>query len=277
MDSNLLKIFSTVAKSNSITLGAKKLKVTQANVTLRIKQLEKQLGFKLFHRVPKGVILTKEGKKLLPLANEVEKKFEKIQMQMKNINTQDSLVVASTYTNASKRLIPFLKKLNSDFPDLQLELIRKTKIPIVNLLLEYKVDIGFINHVPKSEEIMVLNKFHNELLFLEQKDTTIQNNTILAYEESCAYYIGMKQYYQYTDINDYETIEIADFEVILACVELGMGKSIIPKTIVEKLGYMDKLKTTKIDDNILEIPTCLVCRKDNIPQISEYLKNIDID
>ncbi len=59
MDSNLLKIFSTVAKSNSITLGAKKLKVTQANVTLRVKQLEKQLGFQLFHRVTKGVILTK--------------------------------------------------------------------------------------------------------------------------------------------------------------------------------------------------------------------------
>ena len=73
------------------------------------------------------------------------------------------------------------------------------------------------------------------------------------------------------------TVEIADFEVILACVELGMGKSIIPKTIVEKLGYMDKLKITKINDDILEVPTCLVCRKDNIPKISEYLRNIDID
>lgn len=277
MDSNLLKIFATVAKSNSITLGAKKLKVTQANVTLRIKQLEKILGLKLFHRVPKGVILTKEGKKLLPLANDVEKKFKKIQMQMKNINTQDSLIVASTYTNASKRLIPFLKKINCDFPDLQLELIRKTKIPIVNLLLEYKVDIGFINHIPKNEEILVLNKFYNELLFIEQKNELIINNTILAYEEDCAYHLGLKKYYQHIGINDYETIEIADFEVILACIELGMGKSIIPKPIVERLGYMDKLKTTKIEDDVLEIPTCLVCRKDNIPKISDYLRNIDID
>lgn len=236
MDSNLLKIFTTVAKSNSITLGAKKLKVTQANVTLRIKQLEKNLGYKLFHRVPKGIILTKEGEKLLPLAHEVEDKFVEIQMQMTNINQQDSLIVASTYTNASKRLIPFLKKLNSDFPNLQLELIRKTKIPIIKLLLEYKVDIGFINHVPKNKEIMVLNTFHNKLLFLESKNETIQNNTILAYEEGCAYHEGMKQYYKHVGIDDYKTTEIADFEVILACVELGMGKSIIPKTIVEKLG-----------------------------------------
>ncbi len=277
MDSNLLNIFTTVAKSNSITLGAKKLKVTQANVTLRIKQLEKQLGLKLFHRVPKGVILTKEGKKLMPLAEGVGEKIEQIQAHMKNINRQESLIVASTYTNASKRLIPFLKKINIDFPNIELELIRKTKIPIIKLLLEYKIDIGFINHIPKNEDIMVLNQFHNELLFLESKDNNIQNNRILAYEENCAYHLGMKQYYQHIGIDDYGITEIADFEVILACVELGMGKSIIPKSIVEKLGYIDKLKVTKIDDDILEIPTCLVCRRDNIPQISDYLRDIDID
>jgi len=276
MDSNLLKIFTTVTKSKSITLGAKKLHVTQANVTLRIKQLEKQLGYKLFHRIPKGVILTTEGEKLFPLAEEIGAKLEEIQMKVKNINTQDSLIVASTYANASKRLIPFLKKINADFPNIKLELIRKTKIPIIKLLLDYKVDIGFINHVPDIDEIMVLNTFHNKLLFLEQADSNSKNNTILAYEENCAYHNGMKKYYEYLGINDYGIIEIADFEVILACVELGMGKAIIPKAIVEKLGYMDKLKTTKIDDKILEIPTCLVCRKDNIPKISEYLKNIDI-
>ncbi len=63
MDSNLLKIFVAVAKKNSISLGAKKLKFTQTNVSLRIKQLEKNLGFDLFHRIPKGVLLTKEGEK----------------------------------------------------------------------------------------------------------------------------------------------------------------------------------------------------------------------
>jgi len=277
VDSNLLKIFTHVAKSNSITLGAKKLHVTQANVTLRIKQLEKYLGYKLFHRVPKGVILTKEGEKLLPLANEVEKKIEEIQMKVKNIHTQESLIVASTYANASKRLIPFLKKINRDFPDLKLELIRKTKTPIIKLLLEYKVDIGFINHIPDIDNIMVLNKFYNELLFLEQKNSKIQNNTILAYEADCAYHNGMKTYYKHIGVKNFEVIEIADFEVILACVEIGMGKAIMPKSIVKKLGYMDKLKITRIDDSILEIPTCLVCRKDNIPKISDYLRNIDID
>ena len=41
MDSNLLKVFVAVAEKKSFSLGAKKLKFTQTNVSLRIKQLEK--------------------------------------------------------------------------------------------------------------------------------------------------------------------------------------------------------------------------------------------
>ena len=61
MDSNLLKVFVAVANNKSVSLGAKELGFAQSNVTSRIKQLEKNLGFSLFHRVPKGVILNKEG------------------------------------------------------------------------------------------------------------------------------------------------------------------------------------------------------------------------
>lgn len=64
MDSNLLKVFVEVAKEKSISKAAIVLEYAQSNVTSRIQQLEKSLGYKLFHRVPKGVILTNEGERL---------------------------------------------------------------------------------------------------------------------------------------------------------------------------------------------------------------------
>ena len=276
MNSNILKIFTTVTKCNSITLGAKELGVTQANVTLRIKQLERELGFELFHRVPKGVILTIEGEKLFPLAIEVEKKLEEIQMKMKNINQQNSLVIASAYTNARIRLVPFIQKINKDFPDIKLEIIRETNFSIIDALLNFKIDIGFIDYEPKDTQVIVLKKFKNELLFLEEKNTSNKNYTILSCGDNCQFYEGILKYYEHIGVTDYTTTKIADFEIILACIEAGMGKSILPRTVVEKLGYLDKLKTTVIDNDILEIPTFLICRKENIPKISEYLKNIDI-
>jgi|LGOV01.1.fsa_nt_gb DNA-binding transcriptional LysR family regulator len=277
MDSNILKIFATTAQCSSITLGAKKLGVTQANVTLRIKQLEKELGFELFHRIPKGIILTKEGEKLLPLAVDIEQKLEEIQTKMKNIHQQESLIIASAYTNAKIRLVPFLQKINNDFPNIRLEIIRETNISIIDALLDYKIDIAFIDYEPKNDQVVVLKKFTNELLFLEQKNSSTKDNTVLSCGDNCQFYHGIKKYYKHKGITDYKTTKIADFEIILTCIEFGMGKAILPRTVVEKLGYIDKLKTTVIDNDILEIPTFLVCRKENIPKISDYLKSIAID
>ncbi|MGB0990727.1 MAG: LysR family transcriptional regulator, partial [Halarcobacter sp.] len=96
MDSNLLKVFVAVAQEQSITLAAKKLGFAQSNVTSRIKQLEKSLGFSLFHRVPKGVILSNEGEKLYPRACEIVKKIEEVTYDMKNINKQEHLIIGST-------------------------------------------------------------------------------------------------------------------------------------------------------------------------------------
>jgi DNA-binding transcriptional LysR family regulator len=276
MDSNLLKVFVAVADKKSFSLGAKKLKVTQTNVSLRIKQLEKNLGFELFHRVPKGVLLTKEGEKLLPLAIEIVEKVKEAQNQVRNIKKQDSLIIASTYSNTKMRLIPFLKKINDDYPNIKIELVTNNTVAIKQQLIEYKVDVAFINNEPKNEEIALLKRFENELLYVESKKKN-SNNTIIGHEDVCAFFNGLKKYYEYLEIKDYKILELANFEVILACVELGMGNTLLPKSIINKYGYLSKVKTTKIDKSIVDIPTCLVCRKDNLPQISEYLKKISLD
>lgn len=276
MDSNLLKVFVAVAKKKSISLGAKSLKVTQTNVSLRVKQLEKNLGFELFHRIPKGVMLTKEGEKLLPIAIEIVEKVKEAQNQIRNIKKQDSLIIASTYSNTKIRLIPFLQKMNLDYPEVKLEVVTNNTVAIKQMLVEYKADVAFINNEPSHEEIVLLKRFENELLFVESKKKN-SNNTLLGHLDICAFFNGAKKYYEYLDIKEYEVLELANFEVILACVELGMGNTLLPKSIVQKYGYLSKLKTTKIDKSIVDIPTCLVCRKDNLPKISNYLKKISLD
>ncbi|MBD3831180.1 MAG: LysR family transcriptional regulator, partial [Arcobacter sp.] len=103
MESTLLKVFVSVANKKSISLAALELNFTQSNVTLRIKQLEKNLGYLLFHRVPSGVILTKEGEKLYPLASEIVKKVEIAELKMKNLTHQETLRIGSGQANVALR------------------------------------------------------------------------------------------------------------------------------------------------------------------------------
>ena len=140
MDSNLLKVFVTVANKKSISKAANSLKYAQSNVTSRIKQLEKNLDCKLFHRVPSGVILTHEGERLYPHAVEIIRKIEVALLDMKDMLKQEQLIVASTESNAVTRIVNFLLKLHTDFQDLQLELITNTTAEIKKMLMDYKVD-----------------------------------------------------------------------------------------------------------------------------------------
>ena len=183
MDSNLLKVFVEVAKEKSITKAAIKLNFAQSNVTSRIKQLEKSLSCELFHRIPKGVILSKEGEKLYPPACEIVRKVEQVTFDMKNINEQEHLIVGSTESNATTRIVPFLLKLHKDFPKTNLELI--TNIPTdirQNLYLIFKEAITNTakhsngNHVDvtleKSGNVFIMRIMDNGKVIAKNYKTT---------------------------------------------------------------------------------------------------------
>ncbi len=271
MDSNLLKVFVEVAREKSITKAANNLEFAQSNVTSRIKQLEKSLGFALFHRVPKGVILSKEGEKLYPYAVEIVKKVKQATYDMKNIDNQEHLIVGSTESNASTRIVPFLLQLHSDFPNMSLELITNTTREITKELLDYKVDIAFMSGEPKHEDLVVLNKIDEEIVLVEPKNENTPN-VFLSFKNGCAYNeFGQNYLKEFSDEN-FKNLEFGNYETILGCVKAGMGKSFLPLSIVKKLKYEDDLKIINLPKQLANIPTCLVCRKDNIPKIKIYLK-----
>ena len=272
MDSSLLKVFVEVARENSITKAANKLNFAQSNVTSRIKQLEKSLGFALFHRVPKGVILSKEGEKLYPYAVEIVKKVELATFSMKNINNQEHLIIGSTESNATTRIVPFLVQLHSDFPNMSLELITNTTREITKELLDYKVDIAFISGIPKHSDLIVLNKVEEDIVVVEPKIGDAPN-VFLSFKNGCAYNEFGQNYLKNSSNEDFKTLEIGNYEIILGCVKAGMGKSLLPMSIVKKHKYENDLKITALPKELANMPTCLVCRKDNIPKIEEYLEN----
>jgi len=274
MDSNLLKVFVAVANNKSISLGAQELGFAQSNVTSRIKQLEKSIGQALFHRVPKGVILTQEGEKLFKHAVEIVHKVEDAILDMQNIQEQKKLIVGSTDCNAAVRISSFLMKLHKDYPHTQLELLTGTTRDVTQLLLNYKVDIAFISGEPKSDELMILQKYEEEIAILEPKNGNCQN-VVLSFKEGCAYDEFLKNYYKQNGEEIEKSLAFGSLETILACVKSGMGKTLLPTNLVDKLGFTDDLKITKLDKKTAYIPTCLVCRKDYIPKIANYLKELE--
>jgi len=272
MDSNLLKVFVEVANEKSISKAATNLNFAQSNVTSRIKQLEKSIGSSLFHRVPKGVILSQEGEKLYPYALEIIKKIELANYEMKNLNNQKHLIIGSTESNASTRIVSFLLELHKDFPNMSLELITNTTKEITKRILDYKLDIAFISGFPKNDELLILNKIEENIVLVESKEENSSNN-FLSFKNGCAYNEFGQEYFKNILNKEFKNLEFGNYETILGCIKAGMGKSILPFSIIKKLKYDKDLKITKLSKDIINLPTCMVCRKDNLPRIKNYLEN----
>ncbi len=72
MDWDDLRIFLAVARTDSLSGAAKRLKIDPATVGRRVARLEDAMATRLFVKSPQGYALTLEGSRLLPHAERVE-------------------------------------------------------------------------------------------------------------------------------------------------------------------------------------------------------------
>lgn len=78
LDSDLLRTFLAISESGSVSAGAIRIGRSQSATSLQLKQLEQIVGVSLFHRHGRGISLTGEGERLLPVAREVRGKLDGI-------------------------------------------------------------------------------------------------------------------------------------------------------------------------------------------------------
>ncbi len=66
-----IQLFEAAASAGSLTGAAKKLKISQPQISRRLRQLETSIGARLFDRTPQGLLPTRAGEKLIPLARDM--------------------------------------------------------------------------------------------------------------------------------------------------------------------------------------------------------------
>lgn len=117
-----LYTFSVAAKYLSFTKAAEELCLTQGAISQRIKQLEQQLGFKLFVRLTRKLALTEEGRQLCETVNSA---FSSIFADIDDIKFNElsgELYIGIAPTFAQSCLMPKLAAFQSLYPNLNLKI-----------------------------------------------------------------------------------------------------------------------------------------------------------
>lgn len=119
---NALHTFESAARHLSFKLAAEELYLTPSAVSKQIRSLEEELGYRLFHRLTRKLVLTEEGKQLVGVVRSaltlISDRVEGLQVD----DTNRILKISVPPSFAMKWLIPRLGKFKTAFPEIVLEI-----------------------------------------------------------------------------------------------------------------------------------------------------------
>ena len=114
--------FTVVAKHMSFTKAAEDLCITQSAVSHRIRCLEQELVFPLFHRLTRKIILTEEGKTLYGALDASLKQIHETIRNIQEAELQGDLVIACAPSIAGCWLLPLLPGFQHEHPNISLHI-----------------------------------------------------------------------------------------------------------------------------------------------------------
>jgi DNA-binding transcriptional LysR family regulator len=119
-----LKAFILVGELGNFTRAAERLHITQAGLSVMMRELESQLGDRLFDRTTRTVSLTAAGEKLLPAALAAVEQLERAAAEIGVIGTRARQVmrVAATPLVSSSLLPAVFGAFRLKYPDVVLHL-----------------------------------------------------------------------------------------------------------------------------------------------------------
>ena len=144
-DLGALRAFVAVAQTGSVSRAAVQLHLTQPAISLKLKQLQAQLGLSLFQRRPQGLTLTSDGMALLPAAQQALTSASAFLQTAEALHNtlRGQLKIGTIVDPEFIRLGDFLRRLMARAPQLETELHHGMSGSVLNQVEAGHLDVGF--------------------------------------------------------------------------------------------------------------------------------------
>ncbi len=148
MDIRQLKAFVAIAESGTFTAGAVRVHVTQAAISMQIRQLENETGAQLFVRAPRKVILTEAGEKLLVRAYVILREHDAALEEMAALTGahRGRLRIGTASSGVSGSPLPqILRELKKQHSGVEASVASGTSEQLVQQILSGELDVAFVS------------------------------------------------------------------------------------------------------------------------------------
>lgn len=295
MNLNYLKLFNTLATELSFSKAASLLYISQPAVSIQIKKLEEDLGFKLFDRIGKQLHLTENGETLYQYTKKIFELVDEADIVLTNkySNLKDIVEIGASNTPGTYILPRILHKFSEVFPGVVANLHIGNTYEVEKMVLENRVDFAI-----KGGDVLYNNKLYvewlaeDEVIFITSpnsclagreyvKSDELTNYKFVVHEKNSRLYNLVHQILEDMGLLDNITMTVGHVDAIKQAVRLELGIAAVPISTVEDELKAGTLCQFRVNDKSWFYPYNLVYNKERyrspasrrlMEMVREYMK-----
>lgn len=248
MSVNKYQMFLKTVECGSFSKAAVEMSFTQSAVSHAVQALENELNITLLSRNRGGVVLTADGRALLPRIEKLCAAHHELMQSAAELNGMDAgFVRVATFSSVSAQWLPsILKSFGERYPNIEFEVVTGDYYgQSEDWILQGKVDCGFLR-LPSVKHLQTYALYRDELQVilpcghpLAGSDpfpaASLSTEPFIFLEEGQDYEIsaaldkmGIRPNVKYTARED---------RTMLAMVSKGLGISLLPELMVRHSPY----------------------------------------
>ena len=239
MDLSDLRIFRAVVEAGGVSRAADRLHRVQSNVSTRIRQLEEKLGVELFIRQGKRLHLSPAGQALLPYAHSMLALADEAHKAVRDDVPRGAFALGAMESTAAVRLPAPLGDFLSRYPEVKLSLKTGNPQQLAAGVLAGDLQAALVTGLAADGPFEQVPIFTEELVIVTPAGHVPPGarnkpppDAIVAFESGCPHRARLEQWYAQRDSMPAHTIEITSYHAMLGCVAVGMGISLVPRSVL---------------------------------------------
>ena len=237
MEIRQLKAFLAIAEAKTFTAGARRVNVTQAAISMQIRQLEDEVGLQLFTRTPRRVILTEAGEYLLERARKILREHDSALAEIAEVAGAEYgrlRIGSASGTFAMHQLPAIMRHLKEKFPNSELTVASGTSQRLVDKIMHGEIDSAFVSLPVDNSNISTESLFSDEIVAIAHpkhplaKDkyisaATLAGESLILGERGGNTRRMIDEFFQAANVKPNITMELSRQEAITQMVEQNLG------------------------------------------------------
>jgi len=242
MEIRQLRAFMAIAELGTFTAGAGRVHVTQAAISMQIRQLENELGARLFIRAPRRVMLTEAGEQLLQRARQILRDHDAAVDEIAELAGAERgrLRIGSASAMVTTDVLPkLLKEVRKRHAGAEVTVASGTSEALVQQILGGELDIAFVSLPVEARGINTERLSQDQLVAIASpRHRLAKQRTISAYTLAGEKLILgerggntrrlIDQFFAQAGVTLHVAMELSRQAAIRRMVEEDMGVGIVP-------------------------------------------------